>query len=87
VVRINQVQIQSPNDTPQIKIYAKSREPRYVSNNEKIVFCDYQIDPSVLTITTNGITQNTTITTTTNTSSAFTSSLTNTSNTPNGSGY
>jgi hypothetical protein len=87
VVRINQVQIQSPNDTPQIKIYAKSREPRYVSNNEKIVFCDYQIDPSVLTITTNGITQNTTITTTINTSSAFTSTLTNTSNTPNGSGY
>lgn len=61
-VKINQVQILSPEDTPFISIFAKASNKRYVSLRNKILFNEYKEDASAIKITLNGIEQETTTT-------------------------
>jgi len=53
IIRINQVQILSPADDPEIKIFAIARNQRYVSVQDKILINDYLQDPSAIIVTTN----------------------------------
>ena len=59
IVRLDQVQILSPADSPEVKIYAIAKNQRYVSVRDKILFNAYDDDPSAIKIITNGITQTT----------------------------
>jgi len=59
IVRIDQVQISSPVDSPEIKIFAVAKNQRYVSVRDKIIFNDYAVDTSAIIVRTNGIVQTT----------------------------
>ncbi len=90
IVRIDQVQISSPVDSPEIKIFAVAKNQRYVSVRDKIIFNDYAIDTSAITIRTNGIVQTTSTRSSTSStlgSSQTNSSSTSTSSSSSGSGY
>ena len=50
IVKINQVQILSPEDIPEIKIFAVANNQRYVSLRDKILFNDYLVDTSAIDI-------------------------------------
>lgn len=60
IIRLTQVQIFSPTDSPIIRIFAKANEKRYRILREKILVNDYRLDPSAIRITLNGIAENTT---------------------------
>lgn len=60
IIRLTQVQIFSPIDSPIIRIFAKANEKRYRILREKILVNDYRLDPSAIRITLNGIAENTT---------------------------
>ena len=48
---LNQVLLSSPSEEPYIRIFAQSQNQRYISKNEKIVFCDFVNDPSSIKVT------------------------------------
>ena len=52
IIRIDQVQILSPDESPEVKIFAVAQNQRYVSLRDKILFNDYVKDPSAIIITT-----------------------------------
>ena len=83
IVRITQVKIYSPIDSPEIKVYAVGKNQRYVSVREKIIFNDYKVDTSAITIKTNGIVQ----TTSTGSSTSSTTLGGSSSTTSSSSGY
>ncbi len=89
IVRINQVQISSPVDSPEIKIFAVAKNQRYVSVRDKIIFNDYVVDTSAITVRTNGIVQTTSTGSSTSSTQLGGSSSTtsNTSSSSSGSGY
>jgi len=51
VIFLNLVQVQSPEDTPYIRVYATANNQRYVSIRDLILFNDYATDPSAIKIT------------------------------------
>ena len=57
-IQLNNVQIQSPTETPYITIFAKSSIQRYISVRDKILVNDND-DTSAITISVNGIDQST----------------------------
>ena len=89
IVRINQVQISSPVDSPEIKIFAVAKNQRYVSVREKIIFNDYATDTSAITIRTNGIVQSTSTgsLTSSNQTGGSSTTTTSSSSSSSGSGY
>ena len=89
IVRIDQVQISSPVDSPEIKIFAVAKNQRYVSVRDKIIFNDYVVDTSAITVRTNGIVQTTSTGSSTSSTQLGGSSSTtsNTSSSSSGSGY
>lgn len=50
VVSLNQVQISSPNDRPEIIVYAETKTPKLDSVREKILFSDFVEDPTAIKI-------------------------------------
>ena len=88
IIRINQVQVLSPTDTPEIRIFAVAKNQRYVSVRDKIIFNDYLNDSSAIQIETNGVKQTTsTGAVTTSTSTATGSASTSSSSSSSSSGY
>lgn len=61
-MKIDSVQILSPEDKPFISLFAKASNKRYVSLRNKILINDYLEDASAIKITLNGIEQETTTT-------------------------
>ena len=79
IVRINQVQVLSPADTPEIKVFAVAKNQRYTSVRDKIIFNDYVSDGGAIVVKTNGIEQTTSTSSVTSASTSTSSSSTSTS--------
>lgn len=50
IISLNQVQISSPNDRPEIIVYAETKTPKLDSLREKILFNDYEEDQTAIRI-------------------------------------
>ncbi len=74
IIRIDQVQILSPVDTPVIKIFAVAKNQRYISSRDQILFNDYLENSSAIKVLTNGVTQTSSVPSSSGTSSSGSSS-------------
>ena len=57
IIRINQVQVLSPDETPYISVFANGSNKRYISVRDQLIVSDYESDASAISIVVNGIEQ------------------------------
>lgn len=61
IVRLNSMQLASPNNDPFVKLFAQADNQRYVSKQDKILLNDYLLDDTAILISVNGIEQETSV--------------------------